>query len=555
MSKTYNRWYHPYDSNDKYTRRVAYFCMEYAIHQSLKIYSGGLGFLAGSHMRSAFDLRQNVIGIGMLWKYGYYDQERNEDQSMRPHFTQKYYSFLQDSGITVRVVVNNHPVLVKALVLKPEVFGTAPIYFLTTDVPENDHLARTITNRLYDPEPNARIAQSIVLGIGGAKVVEALGGAEVYHMNEGHALPLAFHLYQEYGQKEEVRRRMVFTTHTPEKAGNEEHDIQMLHNMSFFNGITLEEARDLTGTTGHMFNHTLVALRLSKVSNGVSQLHGEVARDMWYGNEGVCEIKSITNAQNVPFWMDKQLWEAQERNKDMTMQQRKKEMKRKLFDVVADQTGKIFKPDVLTIVWARRFAAYKRADLLVRDMERFLRLVNKSDMPVQVIWAGKPYPFDLNAVNTFNKLVYISQKQDNVAVLTGYELGLSRKLKHGADVWLNTPRRPREASGTSGMSAAMNGAVNFSVQDGWLPEFSRHGENSFVLPIVDTSLPDDLQDEEDYNNMMRILEQQVIPTYYRDRERWLRIVKQSMRDVIPAFSSDRMAHQYYELMYNYQMRS
>ncbi|RDV13584.1 alpha-glucan family phosphorylase [Pontibacter diazotrophicus] len=555
MPKTYSRWYHPYDSNDKYTRRVAYFCMEYAIHQSLKIYSGGLGFLAGSHMRSAFDLRQNVVGIGMLWKYGYYDQERNEDQSMRPHFTQKYYNFLQDSGITVRVVVNNHPVLVKAMVLKPEVFGTAPIYFLTTDVPENDHLARTITNRLYDPEPNARIAQSIVLGIGGAKVVEALGGAEVYHMNEGHALPLAFHLYQEYGQKEEVRRRMVFTTHTPEKAGNEEHDIQMLHNMSFFNGITLEEARDLTGTTGHMFNHTLVALRLSKVSNGVSQLHGEVARDMWYGNEGVCEIKSITNAQNVPFWMDKQLWDAQERDKDMTMQQRKEEMKRKLFDVVADQTGKIFKPDVLTIVWARRFAAYKRADLLVRDMERFLRLVNKSDMPVQVIWAGKPYPFDHNAVNTFNKLVYISQKQDNVAVLTGYELGLSWKLKHGADVWLNTPRRPREASGTSGMSAAMNGAVNFSVQDGWLPEFARHGENSFVLPIVDTALPDELQDEEDYNNMMRILEQQVIPTYYRDRERWLRIVKQSMRDVIPAFSSDRMAHQYYEMMYNYQVRS
>ena len=555
MASKYSRWYHPYDTNDKFTRRAAYFCMEYAIHQSLKIYSGGLGFLAGSHMRSAFDLRQNLIGIGMLWKYGYYDQERNEDQSMRPHFMQKFYSYLEDSGITVRVVVNSHPVLVKAMVLKPEVFGTAPIYFLTTDVPENDHLARTITNRLYDPEPNARIAQSIVLGIGGAKVVEALGGAEIYHMNEAHALPLAFHLYQEYGQIEEVRRRMVFTTHTPEKAGNEEHDIQLLHSLSFFNGLSLDEARELTSTNGHMFNHTLVALRLSKVANGVSQLHGEVARDMWYGNDDVCEIKSITNAQNVPFWMDKKLWEAQERDKDMTMQERKKEMKRKLFDVVADQTGKLFKPDVLTIVWARRFAAYKRADLLVRDMDRFLKLVNKQDMPVQVIWAGKPYPFDMNAVHTFNKLVYISQKLENVAVLTGYELALSRKLKHGADVWLNTPRRPREASGTSGMTAAMNGAINFSVQDGWVPEFARHGENSFVLPIVDTSMPDELQDEEDYNNMMRILEQQVVPTYYRDRERWLRIVKQSMRDVVPAFSADRMARQYYEMMYNYQIRS
>ncbi len=555
MASAYNRWYHPYDASEKYTRRAAYFCMEFAIDQSLKIYSGGLGFLAGSHMRSAFDLRQNLVGIGMLWKYGYYDQERNDDQSMRPHFTQKFYSFLEDSGITVRVLVNNHPVLVKAMVLKPEIFGTAPIYFLTTDVPENDHLARTITNRLYDPEPNARIAQSIVLGIGGAKVIEALGGAETYHMNEGHALPLAFHLFQEYGKKEEVRRRMVFTTHTPEKAGNEEHDIQLLHDMSFFNGLALEEVRELTSTRGQMFNHTLVALRLSKVANGVSQLHGEVSRDMWYDNDDVCEIKSITNAQNVPFWMDKQLWEAQERDKDMTMQQRKSELKRSLFEEVADQTGKLFKPDVLTVVWARRFAAYKRADLLVRDMERFVKFVNKQDMPVQVIWAGKPYPFDHNAVHMFNKLVYISQKLDNVAVLTGYELGLSRKLKQGADVWLNTPRRPREASGTSGMTAAMNGAVNFSVQDGWLPEFSRHGENSFVMPVVDTKLPDDLQDQEDYENMMKILEQQVVPIYYRDRERWLRIVKQSMRNVVPQFDSDRMAHQYYELMYNYQMRT
>ncbi|PRY11292.1 starch phosphorylase [Pontibacter ummariensis] len=551
MASQYSRWYHPYEINEKYNKRVAYFCMEYAIHQALKIYSGGLGFLAGSHMRSAHDLRQNVIGIGMLWKYGYYDQERNEDQTMRPHFEQKFYSFLEDSGITVRVVVNEHPVLVKAMVLKPETFGTAPIYFLTTDIPENDHLARTITHRLYDPEPMARIAQGIVLGVGGAKVVEALGGTETFHMNEGHALPLAFRLYEEYGKVEEVRKRLVFTTHTPEKAGNEEHDINLLQKMSFFNGVTLDEAREITGMHGHMFNHTLAALRLSKVANGVSQLHGEVARDMWYGNDGVCEIKAITNAQNVPFWMDTELWQAQERDDNKAMQKRKGEMKHQLFDVVADQTGKLFRPDVLTIVWARRFAAYKRADLLMRDMDRFMKLLNNKETPVQLVWAGKPYPFDYGAIHVFNKLVKMSQKQDNVSVLTGYELGLSKKLKDGADVWLNTPRRPREASGTSGMTAAMNGAVNLSVQDGWLPEFTRHGENSFVLPIVDTSMPDDMQDEEDYNNLMRILEQQVIPMYYHDQERWLRIVKNSMRDVVPHFDADRMAHQYYEMVYNY----
>ena len=164
----YKTWYHPYNVNAAYSKRVAYFCMEYGIHQALKTYSGGLGFLAGSHMRSAFTLRQNLIGIGILWKYGYYDQQRNDDLTMRVHFQKKFYSFLEDTGIMVEVRVNNHPVLVKALVLKPEIFGTAPIYFLTTDIHENDYLARTITHKLYDAETAARIAHCIVLGLGGA---------------------------------------------------------------------------------------------------------------------------------------------------------------------------------------------------------------------------------------------------------------------------------------------------------------------------------------------------------------------------------------------------
>ncbi len=547
----YNRWYHPYDINDKYKKRVAYFSMEYGIDQALKVYSGGLGFLAGSHMRSAHDLRQNMIGIGMLWKYGYYDQVRNDDQTMRPQFSKKYYTFLEETGIIVSVTVNGHPVKVKALVLKPEVFGTIPMYFLTTDVPENDYLARTITHRLYDPEMSTRIAQSIVLGIGGAKVVEALGGADLYHLNEGHALPLAFRLLEQYRDVQKVREHMVFTTHTPEKAGNEEHDINFLDRMSFFNGTPLEEVRKITQTTGNMFNHTLAALRLSKAANGVSQLHGEVANDMWCENEGICEIKAITNAQHAPYWTDDDLWDALQSGNDKALVQRKKELKHLLFKIVADQTGKLFDPEVLTIVWARRFAAYKRADLLAQDLERFLKLVNNSEKPVQVIWAGKPYPFDEGAVNTFNKLVWMSRKQPNVAVLTGYEMELSRKLKHGSDVWLNSPRRPREASGTSGMTAAMNGSVNFSVQDGWLPEFARHGENSFILPVVDTSLPTYKQDEEDHENLLTMLEQDIIPTYYFDRERWLRIVKQGMYDVLPYFTSDRMAHEYYEKLYSF----
>ncbi|MBK0403907.1 alpha-glucan family phosphorylase [Adhaeribacter sp. BT258] len=544
----YSKWHHPYDINEKYAERVAYFSMEFGIHQALKIYSGGLGFLAGSHMRSARDLRQNMIGIGMLWKFGYYDQGRHEDLSMRIQFQKKFYTYLEETDIMVQVNIHNHPVWVKALVLKPSTFGTVPIYLLTTDIPQNDHLARTITHKLYDQEVSTRIAQSIVLGIGGAKVVEALGGAAIHHMNEAHALPLAFHLYDKYRDVNEVRKRLVFTTHTPEKAGNEEHDIHFLHSMSYFKNLDLEDVRYITGIRSNSFDHTLAALRLSKRANGVSQLHGEVARKMWYGNEQVSEIIAITNAQHNGFWRDKALYKTLEINDDEGLTRRKAEMKKPLFEVVADQTGKLFRSDVLTIVWARRFAAYKRADLLLRDLERFYKLVCEQDQ-VQVIWAGKPYPFDYNAIDVFNKLIRLSHKKKNFAVLTGYEIDLSRKLKQGADIWLNTPRRPREASGTSGMTAAMNGAINFSVQDGWIPEFGRHGENSFLFPVVDSNLPSEVQDDIDYQNMMAILEREIIPMYYEDRSKWLRIMKKSMRAVLPYFDSDRMADEYYRKLY------
>ncbi|WP_150304690.1 alpha-glucan family phosphorylase [Pseudomonas saliphila] len=547
---TYDQWSHPYPIDQRYGKRVAYFSMEFAIAQSLKIYSGGLGFLAGSHMRSAYELKQNLIGIGMLWKFGYYDQERNEDQTLRVHLQRKYYPFLRDSGITVKVTVNSHPVYVKALYLAPEIFNTAPIYLLTTDIPENDFLAQTITHRLYDGEHAARVAQSIVLGIGGAKLVEALGGADIYHMNEAHAMPMAFQLMEQLGDLDEVRNRVVLTTHTPELAGNQEHEIGFLRDMGYFNGLSHETVVHMTGMDGNIFSHTLAALRVARVSNAVSRLHGEVSNQMWGANPGICKIQAITNAQNRTFWQDPALRGALDEGNDAQLVERKKQMKDELFKVVADQTGKRFDRDTITVVWARRFAAYKRADLLIRDIYRFTELINRSDRPVQVIWAGKPFPTDHGAIEMFDKLVRISYKAPNFAVLTGYEIELSRLLKQGADVWLNTPRRPREASGTSGMTAAMNGAVNLSINDGWIPEFARHGENSFIIPIADPATSEYEQDEFDYQNLMRILEHEVVNRYYDDPQGWLEIAKQGMRDVVPAFDSNRMAHQYYEQLYN-----
>jgi len=309
--------------------------------------------------------------------------------------------------------------------------------------------------------------------------------------------------------------------------------------------------RALTGITDDQFNHSLVALRFAKLSNAVSELHGHVSRAMWKKYPGIADIIHITNSQNWSYWADKQLYFAMDEQNDERFIDRKRYLKKRAFDLVADQTGKLLDPDVLTIVWARRFAGYKRADLITRDKERFEALLNNKKYPVQIIWAGKPYPLDYPAISDFNHLVHLSKGYDNVAVCTGYELYLSKRLKQSADVWLNNPRVPREASGTSGMTAAMNGAVNFSTNDGWIVEFIDHGNNGFVVPPVDyEKMNVHEQDQYDLDQIYDILQNQVLPAYYDDKDTWRQIMKNGMRDVRFQFDSNRMAHEYYELLYN-----
>ncbi|WP_298297443.1 alpha-glucan family phosphorylase [Hydrotalea sp.] len=546
------RSYHvPYVVSEQYNKRVVYFSMEFAIHQPLKIYSGGLGFLAGSHLRSAYELRQNMVGIGILWKYGYYDQTRNQDQTLQPAWMEKIYSFLEDTGIKFQIIIHDHPVWVKALYLNPETFKSAPLFLLTTDLPENDYVSQTISHRLYDANVSTKIAQFMLLGIGGAKLMDELGfNPDVYHLNEAHGVSAAFYLMNKFKSVEKVKEHLVFTTHTPEEAGNEKHDIYLCQKMSYFCGISIDEVRRLTGITDDLFNHSLAALRFARKANGVSRLHGEVSRKMWSHYSGICEIIHITNAQNWRYWADKQLYKAMEEGNDLAFDDRKNYLKKRAFEIVADQTGKLFDSNALTIVWARRFAGYKRADFLTQDLVRFEKLINSIDKPVQFIWAGKPYPVDYPAISQFNNLVHLSKNYKNVAVLIGYELTLSKRLKQAADVWLNNPRVPREASGTSGMTAAMNGAVNFSTDDGWIPEFVNHGNNGFVVPKADyENLSVHDQDNYDLNKMYEILEQQIVPLYYKNFETWRQIMKNGMRDVRFQFDSNRMAHEYYDLMY------
>ncbi len=548
----FNNFKVPFQVDANYKKKVAYFSMEFAVHQPLKIYSGGLGFLSGSHMRSAYELRQNLIGIGILWKYGYYDQARNQDQTLQVQWNEKIYNFLEETGIKFQISIHDHPVWVKALYLNPETFKTAPMFFLSTDLPENDYISQTISHRLYDANVATKVAQFILLGVGGAKLIDELGfNPEVYHLNEAHAISSAFYLYNKFGNLADVKKRLVFTTHTPEEAGNEKHDIFLCEKMSYFCGMPMDEVRRVTGIYDDQFNHSLAALRFARIANGVSALHGEVSRKMWGHYEGIAPITSVTNAQNWRYWADKQLYFSMDEGNDERFDDRKKYLKKRAFDIVADQTGKLFDPEVLTIVWARRFAGYKRADLLTRDLARFNALLANKKYPVQIIWAGKPYPVDYPAISDFNNLVHLSKNYKNVAVCVGYELALSKRLKQAADIWLNNPRVPREASGTSGMTAAMNGAVNFSTFDGWICEFANHGNNSFIVPPVDySSMHVQEQDQYDLDQLYEILENQILPLYYDNNNVWRQIVKNGMKDVRFQFDSNRMADEYYKLLYN-----
>ncbi|MBI1344250.1 MAG: alpha-glucan family phosphorylase [Terrimonas sp.] len=539
------------DFNPAFKKKVAYFSMEYAIHQSFKVYAGGLGFLAGSHMRSAWELQQNMLGIGILWKYGYYDQVRKSDQGMDVLFQEKVYGFLEKTDIRFSITISGHEVWVTAYYLAPSVFNTCPLFFLSTDLPENDYLARTICHRLYDANPETKIAAAILLGAGGARLLEILNWEPAkYHLNESHALPLAFFLYKKYKHIDTIKEKLVFTNHTPEEAGNQQTDISLLNKMGFFCELPVTEARAISKMKGEILDHTLTALRLAGKANAVSKLHHKTLCALWSQYEDICPLIAITNAQYYHFWADEELYAALKEGDDEKLWKKKLFHKRALFEEVADQNGEIYDERILTIVFAKRFTGYKRPGLLLHDMERFHQLVSNKKFPVQIIWAGKPYPMDYTAIGDFDKIAELCKQYTNCASLVGYELKLSKLLKRGADVWLNVPRLTHEASGTSGMAAAMNAALNVALPDGWFPEFANDKINSFIIPPCDPHLPDHQQDELDANSLYELLEKEVIPLYYEYPNRWMEMMKNAMRDIIPPFDSNRMATEYYEKLYN-----
>lgn len=531
---------------------VAYFCMEYGLHSDFKIYAGGLGILAGDYLKGAKDYKYPMVGIGIKWKQGYTDQRISAEGKAIDTFPVYKYDFLKDTGVVVTVEIRKRPVKCKVWLAKT--FGNAPIYLLDTDVPGNED--GWITGQLYGWFGEERIAQEMVLGIGGVKALRALGfDVDVYHFNEGHALFAGFELVREKIEagipyKDAVaatRNEIVFTTHTPIVQGNESHYIDRLLYMGADVGVfTAKRLADLGGSP---FNMTVGALRLSRKSNAVAKLHAKTANKMWKNVKDRSDIIAITNAIHLPTWVDERIVKAAENGKDLW--DLHQENKKKLFKFVKERTGTTLNPDALTIGFSRRAVPYKRSDFIFSNRAKVDKLFKSGKL--QIIFSGKAHPLDDRGKEIVATIVSLTKEYPNsVVFLENYDMTIGAALVRGADVWLNNPRRPQEASGTSGMKAAMNGVLNFSILDGWWPEACQHGVNGWQMGDGFENRDEKKLDKHDQTAMYKVLLNEVIPTYYQKKSKWKEMMKQSVLSTKDKFGVKRMLEEYYEKLYKHE---
>ncbi|GAA0716269.1 alpha-glucan family phosphorylase [Clostridium malenominatum] len=528
--------------------KVAYFCMEYGLQSDFKIYAGGLGILAGDHLKEASDQNLPLIGIGIKWKQGYTDQYIDKDGQPYDSYKNYQYNFLEDTGIKVTVKIRNIDVVCK--VWKTKKFGNATLLLLDTDIEENSD--KWITGQLYGWFGEERIAQEMVLGIGGVKALRKLQiPIDVYHFNEGHAVFAAFELLREkmlsgYSFEEawhKTREEFVFTTHTPILQGNESHPISKLEYMGAFNGLNREQMLQIGGEP---FNMTVAALRLSRKSNAVSQLHAETANHMWKDVSGRSEIIGITNGIHRGTWVDERITKAYESGNDLWTPHM--EIKEELISFVKERTGVQLNKDKLLIGFSRRAAPYKRSDLIFSNKEVIEPLLKEGK--VQIIFSGKAHPLDDTGKSIVHNLVLMMRNYPNsVVFLENYDMTIGSMLTRGCDVWLNNPRRPLEASGTSGMKAAMNGVLNCSILDGWWPEACKDGVNGWQFGDGYENNNEEILDKHDGHALYDTLLNRVVPTYYENRAKWVEMMKNSIESTKDYFSTKRMLQEYYKKMY------
>ncbi len=538
----------------KHRPRIAYFCMEYGLESDFKLYSGGLGILAGDYLKAAHELNLPVIGIGLLWKQGYTQQvlRNKKPVDCYPVYS---YDFLQDTGIKVKVRIRERDVFCKVWLV--DKFDNAPLYLLDTALPENDD--PWITGQLYGWFSEERIAQEMVLGIGGVRALRALElEVDLYHFNEGHAAFAGLELISEKMEKDEMtfreawettKEQIVFTTHTPIKEGNEEHPHSLLKYMGADHGLTLEQLVQIGGVP---FNMTVAGLRLARISNGVSQLHSQTAREMWQEIPDHSKIIGITNGVHRQTWVSKEIIAV--RNDAEKLWATHLGLKKELLAYVEAKTGQQLRLDSLLIGFARRAAPYKRGDFIFSDQKVIAKLL--AEGKIQIIFSGKAHPLDDTGKGIVTRQAgYARLYPESVVFLEDYNMEIGRYLTRGCDLWLNNPRRPKEACGTSGIKAAMNGVLNFSVLDGWWAEACCHGENGWQLgeglAINDFtgSHPVKKQDQHDLHSLYQVLLEEIIPIYYEQRRKWIKMMQNSIESTYQTFSARRMLQDYYREMY------
>ena len=600
-------------------RPVAYFSAEFGFHEAIPNYSGGLGILAGDHCKSASDLDLNFVAVGLLYRHGYFRQEIDKDGAQHAVSLNQNFHHLpirevqrDGAGLLISVRILDREVFAKVWQLP---VGRIDLFLLDTDIPENNAEDRLITAELYGGDQEMRMRQEIVLGIGGVKALKALGiDPEVFHMNEGHSAFLAMERIRRkvvekklefYSALQIVASANIFTTHTPVPAGNDSFPREMMR--KYFGdfakelGIPFDELFSFGQTRvdrSDPFSMTILALRMSRHSNGVSKLHGEVSRSLWkdvWNGVPVHEvpITSVTNGIHTKTWMapefsalyrkylgeweeritepdfwrrvidipDSELWETHQQLKHRLVEfvrERVRIRRERIGDSpeAIHNVNRILDPEVLTIGFARRFATYKRGALLFSDKERLKRLLNDTTRPVQFIFAGKAHPRDEGGRALIQEVYRFSREagfENRVVFLEDYDSYIARRLVQGVDLWLNNPLRPMEASGTSGMKCAPNGGINLSVLDGWWHE-GFNGNNGWAIAAEISDGTVEFQSAVDANSLYQLLENQIIPLYYAKPDgklplAWLQLMRESIRSVTPVFNTHRMVKEYTERLY------
>lgn len=531
--------------------RVAYFCMEFGLNHKLPIYAGGLGVLAGDYLKAANDLKAPVVGIGILWNQDYTEQFIGEDGYPYDVYPNYDYASLRDTGVTVKLRVRGADVTCKVHLV--DQYGNAPLYLLDTNFPGSEH--GWMTNRLYGGVSQDRVAAEMILGIGGVRALRALGiDVNIYHFNEGHAVFAGVELIREKMSLKQMsfheawkstQKEVVFTTHTPVEAGNEVWDHNLLQHMEAYNGLNYDQMRDLGDDP---FNMTIAALRMSNIANAVSKLHGQTAREMWGNVYETAPIISVTNGVHVGTWQDSRIKKAFDNGDNLW--EPHMNCKMELIDFIRQHTGSKLDPNKLIIGFARRAAPYKRSELIFRDVEVIEPLLK--DGKIQLVFSGKAHPNDGLGKDIIRKLVEMDRRYgDSVVFLENYNMEIARLLVRGCDVWLNNPRRPLEASGTSGMKAAINGVLNLSVVDGWVAEGPQHGVSGFLLcTVCGKNTHEANQDEHDLRALYNVLLNEVLPTFYNNRSRWHNMMRASIDMAHYQFSSHRMLREYFDVLYH-----